>query len=109
MAPGRGPQFALAPKFTLKVTQLAFLLRARAVSVRDGHSRKETDHVSQPSVIRRETGSHPVLVNLGVPVSKGGRGRPRGPTQSHTHSEPLPALWDFWGSTPKHPSPTRIS
>lgn len=59
MAPGCGPQLALALKATLKVTQLlAFLPRAHAVSVREGRSRKETDHVA-PAVCdpRRDGGA----------------------------------------------------
>lgn len=64
MAPGCGPQLALAPKATLGVTQIAFLPRAHAVSEREGHRGKEADHAARPSAIRGETGLCPVLVNL---------------------------------------------
>lgn len=51
-------------------------------------------------------GPYPVLVGLWAPASKAGHSRLRGPMWSHSHGKQLPALWEFWGFTPKNLTPT---
>ena len=54
----------------------------------------------------RKKGPHPVLMGWWAPASKAGHSRLRGPTWSHSHSAQLSAPWNFWGFTPKNPTPT---